>query len=382
MPRKSKRMQHLALARQLKHASTPSTDVVPSGLCDLDAELYMFEPKIVTTDVMDTDKNTQRCLEWRSGAGSHLRKIYRGDSRANAFKKTALHKQRLEAASSSNSIYSYFQRESTEISNHGKEFIPRPLTRKQTVCRSLDAIKSHVPIGPNQRSQKSTRRISKYDYLRLIAVQRYLQTILDTPNSKLATSLELANSLFHGRNCEHFARSIRTWSEYWVQFHQLPVHSQGKHQKTKSFIDDEDIQRTCLNWIRSQHINSLSSRRFSNWIQSHLHKEVDLPEPICISERTATRWLHALNLKVTVQSKGLYFDGHERPDVVESRKRFLDTMEKREKRMFKFVGHDLDIVLPPDLPEGIRPLVMVVQDESCFSSFDGKRTVWMDRDRS
>ena len=46
--------------------------------------------------------------------------------------------------------------------------------------------------------------------------------------------------------------------------------------------------------------------------------------------------------------------------------------------MFKYVGDDCEIAIRPDLDDGFRPLVLVVQDESCFAANDGRKSVWME----
>jgi hypothetical protein len=46
-----------------------------------------------------------------------------------------------------------------------------------------------------------------------------------------------------------------------------------------------------------------------------------------ISEPTARRWLHKLGYSKRPHQKGLYFDGHERPDVVKNRNKFLSRFE-------------------------------------------------------
>jgi hypothetical protein len=47
-----------------------------------------------------------------------------------------------------------------------------------------------------------------------------------------------------------------------------------------------------------------------------------------ISEATAVRWLMKLGFKLSQVRKGVYVDGHERPDVVEARQTFINFMEK------------------------------------------------------
>lgn len=77
-------------------------------------------------------------------------------------------------------------------------------------------------------------------------------------------------------------------------------------------------------------------------------------------------------------SKGLYIDGHERPDVVDYRDAFLQRVSEHERYFFLYDGEDMTNVTPPLLSSHQRPRVLVTHDESCFSSHEGKATIWMD----
>ena len=57
-------------------------------------------------------------------------------------------------------------------------------------------------------------------------------------------------------------------------------------------------------------------------------------------------------------------------------------MTEYEKRMFKFVGDDCKVAVRPDLPDNVGPLVLIVQDKSCFASNEGRKTLWMRKDGS
>jgi hypothetical protein len=59
--------------------------------------------------------------------------------------------------------------------------------------------------------------------------------------------------------------------------------------------------------------------------------------------------------------KGIYLDGHERADVVAYRKTFLNEMEIYLKRMPVYAGGEMELRIMPELPESIRPLIMVVR---------------------
>lgn len=56
-----------------------------------------------------------------------------------------------------------------------------------------------------------------------------------------------------------------------------------------------------------------------------------------ISLRTARRWLHKEGFRYMLFRKGLYFDGHERPDVVIYRQvDFLPAMAKHHPRLVEY----------------------------------------------
>lgn len=50
-----------------------------------------------------------------------------------------------------------------------------------------------------------------------------------------------------------------------------------------------------------------------------------------ISEWCARRWLQKLGYDVTEVKKGVYVDGHERPDVVEYRKKFIAEIKANDQ---------------------------------------------------
>jgi hypothetical protein len=74
----------------------------------------------------------------------------------------------------------------------------------------------------------------------------------------------------------------------------------------------------------------------------------------------------------------MYQGGHEQDDVL-YRHNFLDRMSIYAKIMQKCEGDDLLTVFEPKLESGEKRLVLLTQDESCFSSYNGKRTICIDR---
>ena len=62
---------------------------------------------------------------------------------------------------------------------------------------------------------------------------------------------------------------------------------------------------------------------FAEWVKSVHNKE--------ISVTTANRWLHKLGFSHTHHQKGVYFDGHERGDVVEYRNSYISQLAEMDK---------------------------------------------------
>jgi len=75
--------------------------------------------------------------------------------------------------------------------------------------------------------------------------------------------------------------------------------------------------------------------------------------------------------------KNVYFDGHERDDVVEYRKTFVKEWRELSRR-FVIFHDDGSWEKPPGLLQGEKPLVLVTHDESTFNVNDGKRKLWME----
>ena len=80
--------------------------------------------------------------------------------------------------------------------------------------------------------------------------------------------------------------------------------------------------------------------------------------------------------------KGIFLDGHEREDVVEYRKIFVDTMHALLPYMVEF--HVNGTIKPKEYPEdcrvggpGRRPVILITHDESIFSANDGRHQTWI-----
>ncbi|CAG8798898.1 21017_t:CDS:2, partial [Dentiscutata erythropus] len=89
-----------------------------------------------------------------------------------------------------------------------------------------------------------------------------------------------------------------------------------------------------------------------------------------ISEKMCRIYMHVLGYKYDERKKGVYYDGHERPDVVAYRKGWLERMFRYKMYMKDFVGDMLEIVIEPELESDERELVQVTHDECHFYAND------------
>jgi hypothetical protein len=70
-------------------------------------------------------------------------------------------------------------------------------------------------------------------------------------------------------------------------------------------------------------------------------------------------------------------DGHERDDVKEYRKAFLEKMESLERRMVRWEFNNPGLLrVEPQLRHGERRIIAVFQDESSFHANKYKQNIW------
>jgi len=97
-----------------------------------------------------------------------------------------------------------------------------------------------------------------------------------------------------------------------------------------------------------------------------------------ISENCARHWLKRLGYELTTAKKGIYVDGHERPDVVDYRKTFLNAVAEDEHLRNMYEDKDLEIVQPalnPGTEE--HKHIPVHHDESIFRSNELQQRIWV-----
>lgn len=122
---------------------------------------------------------------------------------------------------------------------------------------------------------------------------------------------------------------------------------------------------------------------FCYWVNTELLPNLTLEPgfPRKISVRTAHRWLRALGFEVITPRKGIFIDGHERPDVVADRTAFLRRMVKLcflnllnapTEDSMKAIPDDIE----PPTAEKRDKTVFIFHDESIFHANDDQNLKW------
>lgn len=374
MVRPSKRRLHLERLQQAKQARRQADDI---DIELIDVAPHVEDDEFFFAENIDRDEELiqqrwDELIKWRPGAGNHIRCVYNKDSRTTLYRRKIENDKRIKSVADCRKIDSYFAR----AEEHA------PGTSVNLVNRAIDKLETFNLESNNARKQSVTKEFSPFDRLRLLAVLRLLQGLRNDHRSKHRSSEMIANALFGTSGASYRARTIRDWSDYYVEHLELPLFSQGKFQKTKSLIDDEDVRFACRSYLRSLRADQRDALSFMTWVNGNLNTECGFNYRIDISERTARNWLHKLHFDYDEYRTGSsYVDGHERRDVVDYRNQFVTSMEEWQRRMEHYEGDQMEKVVSPALGANERKVVLVTQDESIFQAHDGKRIIWQEKTR-
>lgn len=234
------------------------------------------------------------------------------------------------------------------------------------------------------------------------AIESTLIMVLRSKRTLIDASERAAES--HRFAARWGGRLVRRWVRTWVDKRQLPTSQRGRHAKAWSLLNDPAVANEIRAYLRSnkwavdpqkladftqqkllpeaadkylQHVLSKEMPRgLKKYLEIELFPRIHFKVGKGISLRTARRWLHKEGFRYMSYRKGLYFDGHERPDVVHYRQtEFLPKMEEYRARLVEYAVGDVEKQLSKSGSE--RPLVLVAHDEMTAQAHDGKRAGWV-----
>ena len=135
---------------------------------------------------------------------------------------------------------------------------------------------------------------------------------------------------------EYFARQIRKNTYYFYRNgHLPPLQSKRRGGKLSLLDNNKAVALAVRRYLAQQQIGEITP----DALRKHLINEIfpslpsenaDVVIPQLIATRTMQRWLCKLGFLRSRAKKGVYVDGHNRPDVIEARKKFLDRIKELE----------------------------------------------------
>lgn len=277
--------------------------------------------------------------------------VYIGNSERTSYRKKA---QNRKDAANSMKLTSFFENQnldSLENNENDKNIYEEALINLNLIVKDKKL--------PNDIKKRASI-ISQYLNLRLAG------------KKTIEASLLLSNSLGGG---EYRACLIRNWSKKFLKTSLISVSSQGKHPKIKSLLWHEDINKKLKEYLLEQK-SDVSVKKFKEYIESEVFPEIGIEEKKTISVKTAQVWLKKLGWYHQKHHKDIYYDGHEREDVVKYREFFLSQMQEYEKLMPKPSESNILYIIEPLLNQDEKRYVLITHDECVFYANDGKKTFW------
>ena len=223
--------------------------------------------------------------------------------------------------------------------------------------------------------------LSRNDLLSLSVLLWYL--LVGILSFKLTDAAEMIGKVL--------GRSDRTIREWRVTFNAnkgtFPDTMQGKYKRDGVLWHSEELNKIATRYVRENTVVKgrpiLTAGSFCQWVNECLltTQTLELGYPRRISVETARKWLLELGFTVMEHKKGTYVDGHERPDVVQYRSKFLRLLcalgflNKHNAPTPEAVDSlPSDLECPSD--EQVAKTVVIFHDESTFQANDDQTTFW------
>ncbi|GBC02423.1 hypothetical protein RclHR1_04610009 [Rhizophagus clarus] len=144
-----------------------------------------------------------------------------------------------------------------------------------------------------------------------------------------------------------------------------------KDQEQKGFkLALEDVKRL-INDKSLVLMDAISG--FKTYIEQEVFPSMGIERKKIISENIARTWLKHFEWKYHIGKKDVYYDDHERPDVIEYRKYFLNKIFKLKKWMLKLLDDNIMVLEELILNENEKCYILIIHDKSTFYANDRKK---------
>jgi len=167
----------------------------------------------------------------------------------------------------------------------------------------------------------------------LIAVSEYVKLRTLYKSSKtckqpcLKASIAIARRMGKG---VYYARQIRYNEMYLRKHHHLPPRKEYTRHGQYSLLDNEAVLHDVRVYLAAQSLGTVTPRMLCHHVNQIILPALGIEATI--TESTAQRWLkYRLGYECKEARKGIYIDGHERPDVIKEREVFIDQIDRYER---------------------------------------------------
>ena len=232
---------------------------------------------------------------------------------------------------------------------------------------------------------------ARTDYLelrRVYAMNIYLKLRREGMSSQEAYAQAAQSVVTSSGGKQSNWQTLRRWLRAFINAGgKLHLSQRGRYPSTTSLLSDPGMKEQAVKWLRDQlrlmrakntDTQPLTIDSFHKWINSTLLKPtLDADARLKpVGRQTAREWLHKLGFEFKPHTKSIYYDGHERADVVQTRMELIAMLKALEEVTVTFTGKNCDTVRWPLLHPDERPVVLVSQDESAYHSNDDIKSEW------
>ena len=260
-----------------------------------------------------------------------------------------------------------------------------------TVCNDTQADSTVTPVTPNRKSA-GDKLLSEFS-------QEWVSTLEREDKKSLAMFLchiLVSEFKYTWTNAAKFSadsigkseRSVRKWrSDLIANNGKLPESKQGRYERSGILWSNEELNEKVREYVRANAAvkgrPNMTTMDFCKWVNKTLLPNSTLEGgfPRKIALETSRKWLHMLGFEVLCPKKGIFIDGHERPDVVQYQKEFLRRMVKigflhsthaPTESAIQSLPQDID----PPTTEKMSKTVVFCHDESTFQSNEDQSLQW------
>ncbi|KAF7308048.1 hypothetical protein MKEN_01167100 [Mycena kentingensis (nom. inval.)] len=274
--------------------------------------------------------------------------------------------------------------------------------RKQERINGLDAIERLI-VSRKTEFQAGNHGLQAR---RARCIQSCLHMILNNGRGSVDASERAAEA--NGFSKDWGGRLVRIWVHAWLAKRELPMSNRGRYKKTQSILDVPAVRDELASYLRSHKwatdpaqlaeffktrfvtpqtqaflrnlVEDEIPRALRAYVQNTLFPRIGVKTGLkqTISLSTAREWMAKFGWKYQEHKKALYFDGHERPDVVEYRqKEFIPKLRAHRARLVEYVVGEVDrLVQKGHGVAGTGSLVLCSHDEMTCQAHDGKAKSW------